>query len=149
MTTLRERIQAELHEAMRASAETRKSTLRMLTAAVKNADIEARSQLDDAGITLVIQKQAKQRRESIVEFQKANRPDLVEKEAAELVILEEYLPKQATRDEVEAAARMAIATTGATTARDLGRVMPILTKQFAGTADGRLISEIVRSLLGA
>ena len=78
MATLRERIQSELHEAMRAHDETRKSTLRMLTAAVRNADIEARSQLDDSGIMTVVQKQAKQRRESILEFQKASRDDLVQ-----------------------------------------------------------------------
>ena len=134
---------------MRANAETRKSTLRMLLAAVKNADIEARAQLDDAGIMAVIQKQAKQRRESIAEFEKANRSDLVDREAAELVILEEYLPRQATREDVEAAARAVIAEVGAAGPRDLGKVMPVLTRQFAGTADGRLISEIVRALLGA
>ena len=149
MATLRERIQAELHGAMRANAETRKSTLRMLLAAVKNADIEARAQLDDAGIMAVIQKQAKQRRESIAEFEKAKRTDLVDREAAELVILEEYLPRQATREDVEAAARAVIAEVGAAGPRDLGTVMPVLTRQFAGTADGRLISEIVRALLGA
>ena len=149
MATLRERIQAELHGAMRANAETRKSTLRMLLAGVKNADIEARAQLDDAGIMAVIQKQAKQRRESIAEFEKAKRTDLVDREAAELVILEEYLPRQATREDVEAAARAVIAEVGAAGPRDLGKVMPVLTRQFAGTADGRLISEIVRALLGA
>ena len=149
MATLRERIQSELHEAMRAHDETRKSTLRMLTAAVRNADIEARSQLDDSGIMTVVQKQAKQRRESILEFQKASRDDLVQKEAAELLILEEYLPRQATREELETAARAVIAETGASGPRDLGKVMPVLTKQFAGLADGRAINEVVRALLGS
>ena len=149
MATLRERIQSELHEAMRAHDETRKSTLRMLTAAVRNADIEARSQLDDSGIMTVVQKQAKQRRESILEFQKASRDDLVQKEAAELLILEEYLPRQATREELETAARAVIAETGASGPRDIGKVMPVLTKQFAGLADGRAINEVVRALLGS
>jgi uncharacterized protein YqeY len=148
MASLRERIQAELHEAMRAHDETRKSTLRMLTAAVHNADIDARSELDETGIQLVIQKQAKQRRESILEFQKASRQDLVAKEAAELAILEEYLPRQLSREDIEAAARKVIADTGASGPRDIGKVMPVLTKQLAGLADGRAINEVVRTLLG-
>ncbi len=148
MTTLKERIQEDLHAAMRAHEETRKSTLRMLTAAVKNAEIEVRGELDDAGVIQVIQKQAKQRRESIFEFRKGNREDLVAKEEAELVVLEAYLPAQAERSEVEEAARKLVAETGASGPRDIGKVMPPLVKQFAGRADGRLINEVVRALLG-
>lgn len=147
MSTLKERIQSELADAMRQRDETRKSTFRMLIAAVKNAEIEHRGELDDPAVIAVIQKQAKQRRESIAEFQKANRQDLVDKEAAELAILEEYLPRQAGRDEIEAAARAIIAETGATSAREIGKVMPVIMKQFAGQADGRLINEVVRGLL--
>jgi hypothetical protein len=149
MASLRERIQSELHDAMRAHDETRKSTLRMLTAAVRNADIEARAQLDDRAILTVIQKQAKQRRESMVEFQKGGRDDLVQKEAAELAILDEYLPRQMSREDIEAAARAVIAETGASGPRDIGKVMPVLTKQLAGLADGRAINEVVRGLLGS
>lgn len=148
MPTLQERVQAELADAMRARDETKKSTLRMLIAAVKNAEIEARKPLDDDGVTAVIQKQVKQRRESIIEFEKGGRKDLVDKEASELAVLEAYLPEQASREEIEAAAKQVIAETGATTQRDLGRVMPVLTKQFAGRADGRAINEVVRALLG-
>jgi len=149
MTTLKERIQEDLHAAMRAHDETRKSTLRMLTAAVKNAEIELRGELDDAGVIQVIQKQAKQRRESVFEFRKGNREDLVAIEEAELVVLEEYLPAQAERAEVEAAARKLVAETGASGPRDIGKVMPPLVKQFAGRADGRLINEVVREILGS
>jgi hypothetical protein len=147
MPTLRERIQSDLHDAMRARDEIRKSTLRMLTAAVKNADIEARSLLDDAGVVVVAQKQVKQRRESILEFEKGGRADLVAREQAELEIIQGYLPQQAERSEVEAAARRVIAESGAATQRDIGKVMPVLTKEFAGRADGRMINEIVRALL--
>jgi uncharacterized protein YqeY len=147
MTLLREQIQADLLNAMRARDETRKSALRMLTAAVKNADIAAGSPLDDDGITSVIQKQVKQRRESIFEFEKANRADLVDKERGEMVVLEAYLPQQAAREDIEAAARRVVAETGATSARDIGKVMPVLVKEFAGRADGRVINEVVRSLL--
>jgi uncharacterized protein YqeY len=147
MTTMKERIQTELHDAMRARDEIRKSALRMLTAAVKNAEIEARAPLDDAGVVTVVQKQVKQRRESIIEFQKAGRQDLVDQEAAEMAVLEVYLPQQASRAEIEAAARRVVAESGATTIRDIGKVMPVLTKEFAGRADGREINEVVRSLL--
>ncbi|MBI2767006.1 MAG: GatB/YqeY domain-containing protein [Chloroflexi bacterium] len=148
MTTLKERLQSELGDAMRARDETRKSTLRMLIAAIKNAEIEARAPLDDSGVVTVIQKQVKQRRESILEFSKGDRQDLVDKEQAEIEVLQVYLPEQASREEIEAAARKVIAETGAAGPRDIGKVMPALSKQFLGRADGRVISEIVRALLG-
>jgi uncharacterized protein YqeY len=148
MAALHERIQAELHDAIRARDEVRKTALRMLTAAVRNAEIEAGHALDDAGIVAVVHKQAKQRRESIAEFQKANRQELVARESRELEILEAYLPRQAGRDEIETAARRVIAETGAAGARDIGKVMPVLVKEFAGRADGRKVNEVVRGLLG-
>lgn len=147
MPTLKERIQSNLLDAMRARDETRKSTLRMLTAAIKNAEIEARAPLDDPAVLTVIQKQVKQRRESILEFEKGGRQDLVDKERAEMEVLETYLPRQASPEEIQAAARRAIAATGAVSVRDIGKVMPILVKEFAGTADGRAINEAVRALL--
>jgi uncharacterized protein len=149
MPTLKDRIQADLTDAMRKREETRKSALRMLIAAIKNAEIEARQPLDDEAVAAVVQKQAKQRRESILEFRKANRDDLVQKEEAELVVLEAYMPQQAERAEIEAAARTLVAETGASGPRDIGKVMPPLVKQFAGRADGRLINEVVRELLGS
>lgn len=149
MSTLQDRVQAELLAATRERDETTKSTLRMLKAAIKNAEIEARKPLDDDGVMAVVQKQVKQRRESILEFEKANRTDLVEKEAAELTVLERYMPQQADRSEIEAAARKLVDETGASGPRDIGKVMPPLVKQFAGRADGRLINEVVRELLGA
>lgn len=148
MTNLKDQLQADLLDAMRARDETRKSTLRMLTAAVKNAEIEARRPLDDASILTVIQKQVKQRRESILEFEKGGRQDLVQKEQAEMSVLEAYLPRQASREEIEASARRIIGETGASSVRDIGKVMPLLVKEFAGTADGRAINDVVRSLLG-
>ncbi len=147
MATLKERIQSDLNESLRAHAEIRKGALRMLTAAIRNAEIEARATLDDGGVLAVIQKQAKQRRESIAEFEKGGRQDLVDKESAELAVLEAYLPAQASRADVEAAARRKIAETGASGPRDLGKVMPPLVQEFAGRADGKLISEVVRELL--
>ena len=148
MSALNDRIREDLHEAIRSRDETRKTALRMLTAAVHNAEIEVRGALDDDAIIGVVQKQAKMRREAITEFEKAGRADLVAKERGELAVLEAYLPLQADPEEVEAAARRVIAETGASGPRDIGRVMPVLTKEFAGRADGRATSEIVRRLLG-
>lgn len=163
--SLRERIQADLAEALRTRDETRKSTLRMLLSAIKNAEIRTAPPgasdeelarmaelppltLDDDAVLALVQKQIKQRRESIEQFQRAGRQDLVEKESAEVAVLETYLPAQATPEEIEAAARRVIEETGASSPRDLGKVMPVLTKQFAGRAEGRTINEIVRRLLG-
>lgn len=149
MPSLQERIHADLVEAMRAKDEVRKSSLRMLIAAVKNAQIEARKELDDAGVLGMVQKQVKQRRESVVEFRKGNREDLVAIEEAEIEVLSAYLPAQVSREEIVAAAQKIVAETGASGPRDMGKVMPALTKQFGASADGRTISEVVRQILGA
>ncbi|MCK9517886.1 MAG: GatB/YqeY domain-containing protein [Dehalococcoidia bacterium] len=158
---LRDQIQADLADAMRARDETRKSVLRMLVAAVHNAEIpdapadgaetgeRQQVQLDDDAVVGVIQKQLKQRRDSIDQYRKAGRTDLAEKEEAEAEILAAYLPKQADREEIEAAARKVISEAGASGPRDMGKVMPVLTKQFAGRADGRMINEVVRGLLNS
>lgn len=149
MPTLKDQIQADLHDAMRAHQDLRRSALRMLIAAVKYAEIEARKPLDDDGVVAVVRKQVKQRHDSVEEFRKGNRQDLVDKEEGEIVILEAYLPAQASREDIVEAARKVVAETGASGPRDMGKVMPVLVKQFAGRADGRVISEVVRDLLGA
>lgn len=166
MASLKDQIQADLADAMRNREETRKTALRMLIAAIRNAEIRSAPPgatdeqlaemaklppitLSDDEVIAVVQKQLKQRRDSIDQYQKAQRNDLAEKERAEASILEVYLPQQATPEEIEAAARNVIAETGASGPRDMGKVMPVLSKQFAGRADGRLINETVRRLLGA
>ncbi|MCO5202228.1 MAG: GatB/YqeY domain-containing protein [Chloroflexi bacterium] len=149
MATLKDTIQADLADAMRNREEIRKSALRMLIAAIKNAEIDQGKPLDDDAVIAVIQKQVKQRRESILEFEKGNRMDLVERERAEETVLQAYLPEQAGPEEIEAAVRKVIAETGASGPRDIGKVMPVLTRQFAGRADGRAINEVVRRLLGS
>ncbi|HEY4668142.1 MAG TPA: GatB/YqeY domain-containing protein [Tepidiformaceae bacterium] len=149
MANLKERIQSDLNDAVRARDDIRKGALRMLTAAVRNAEIEARGELAEDALLAVVQKQAKQRRESIAEFRKGGREDLATKEESELHVLEGYLPQQAERSEIEAEARKVIAETGAAGPRDIGRVMPPLVQKFAGRADGRQINEVVRELLGS
>ncbi len=164
MATLKDQIQADLTDAMRARDEIRKSALRMLMAAIRNAEIPAapeddaaleamaaatRTGLNDEAVTGVIQKQVKQRRDSIDSFRKANREDLASKEQAELTILEAYLPQQAGRDDIEAFAASVVAETGASGPRDIGKVMPRVMAEFKGRADGRIVNEVVRALLGA
>lgn len=148
MTPLRDRIAGDLREAVRARDEPRKSALRLLSAAIRNAEIEARGELDEGGILAVVQRQAKQRRESIDEFRRGGRDDLVEREELELRALAGYLPEPVAREELVEAAREAIAAAGASGPRDLGKVMPALVERFRGRADGREISAIVRELLG-
>ncbi len=148
MATLKEQIQSDLAEAMKAKDDVRKFALRLLTAAVKNAEIEARESFDDGAVLGVVQKQAKQRRESIAEYEKAGRADLVEREQSELIVLEAYLPPQVGREEIEAAARRVISETDASGPRDIGKVMPVLMGEFKGQADGKLVNEVVRGLLG-
>jgi len=145
---LKERIQSDLRAAMIAKDEPRKAALRMLTAAIKNAEIEAGDELAEGDLLVVVQRQVKQRRESIEEFRKGGREDLVEREEEELEAFAGYLPEEASREEIEEAARTTVAETGASGPRDIGKVMPVLIKRFQGRADGRAISEIVRGLLG-
>jgi hypothetical protein len=147
---LKEQLTADLTDAMRQSDDVRKSTLRMLLAAVNVAEVAGseRKQLTDEQVMQVLTKQVKQRRESIAEFEKAKRQDLVDKEAAELKILETYMPPQMPREEIEAEARKAIAEVGAKAPSDKGKVMKALMPRLSGRADGRDINEVVTALLG-
>ena len=150
--SLREQLSNDLKEAMRQKQETRKRTLRSVIAAQKQAETELdasgqRRHLDDQDILALIAKQAKQRQESITEYQKAGRQDLVDEEQAELDILEEYLPRQLTREEIEAEARQVIDEVGASGAQDIGKVMRPLMDRLRGRADGREVNLVVRELL--
>ena len=147
MTALGDQLQDDLKDAMRAKDDTRKGALRMLMAAIKNADIAVKGSLDDAGAVVVLQKEAKLRRESLEEFKNGGREDLAAKEAAALEVLAVYLPEAVPEEEIEAAAVKVIAETGASGQSDLGKVMPVLVKEFAGRADGRAINTVVRRLL--
>jgi len=145
--SLKDQLAEDLKDAMRQGDETRKTALRLTITAIKNAEVAAIKQLDDADVIGVIAKQAKQRRESIEEFQKADRQDLVDKEAAELKVLETYLPVQMSREDVAAEARQVIEETGAKGPQDKGRVMAALMPRLAGRADGKLVNEAVTELL--
>ena len=147
--SLKSKLNDDLHEAMRARDETRKSTLRMAIAALHNAEIAAGKELDDPATTNILAREVKQRRESIEEFKKGNRQDLVDKEQAELDILLAYLPQQLSHDEIVAAVRRAIDQTGASGPRDKGKVMPVIMAELRGRADGAEINAVVTDLLSA
>ncbi|RME48919.1 MAG: GatB/YqeY domain-containing protein [Chloroflexi bacterium] len=145
---LRDQLMADLKEAMRSGDEVRKSTIRMLRAAIVNAEKETgATELTEADIQRVIAQQAKQRRDSIAEYKKAGRDDLAAREQAELDIVMEYLPRQLTEEEIEAAARAKIEEVGASSMAQIGDVMRPLMAELGDRADGRLVNQIVRRLL--
>ncbi len=149
---LREQLMDDLKEAMRERDERRKRAIRSVIAAIKEAETEldssgARVSLDDGGILSLIAKQARQRQESITEFRKGAREDLVAEEEAELAILQAYLPRQLTREEIEVEARQVIVEVGASGPQDMGKVMKPLMDRLRGRADGKLINQVVRELL--
>ena len=147
MPNLQEQLKAELREAMRSGNQVRRDTLRLLLSAIHNAEIEARSVLDDKGVLNVVTKEAKQRRESIAEYAEGNRPDLVAQEEAELAILSEYLPAQISQEELVQLVNQFISQAGATTLKDKGRVMPLIMAELRGQADGAEINRLVTEAL--
>lgn len=144
---LRERLLADLKEATRRSEQRRKLAIRAVRAAIINAEVERRRSLTEDEILGLIAKEVKQRQDSIVEFRRGRREDLVAQEQAEIDVLEEYLPRQLSAEEIRAEARKVIAQTGATSPRDMGRVMGELMPAMRGRADGGQVSQIVRELL--
>jgi hypothetical protein len=145
--SLKQRLQNDLKDALRARDERRKSVIRMALAAIVNAEIEHGGELDDAGVVAVLQKQARQRRDTIAELRDTNRVDRLGDEEAELAILEEYLPRLLSREEIADEARQVIAEVGATGMGQMGLVMRQLMPEMKGRADGRLVNEVVRELL--
>lgn len=145
--SLKERLNNDLKDALRRGEEQRKAALRMALAALHNAEIEASGELDESAVLGVLAKEAKQRRESIEEFRKGRREDLVAREEAQLAVIEQYLPQQMTRDEIAEAARAVIAQVGAHGPGDKGKVMPVLVNQLRARADGREINAVVTELL--
>lgn len=154
--SLKERLSEDLKQAMRGGDALRRDVLRSVLTAISNTEIArvnvkddtaTRQQLSDPDTLDVVQKQAKQRRESIEEYRKAGRTDLVDREAAELVILEGYLPQQLSRDEVTAEVRAVIEQVGASGPGDKAKVMPAAIARLKGRADGRVINEVVTELL--
>ncbi len=147
--TIVEQVQKDLVAAMKAREELRLSVLRMMKAALKNKQVELSKPLDDQESIAVLRTLVKQRRDSVEQFRKGGREDLASKEEAEIGIVQGYLPAGASDEEIEAAVAAAIAETGATGAKDLGKVMKAAMAKLAGkNADGKRVNEIARGKLG-
>ncbi len=147
---LQEQITEDYKAAMKSGDATRKTTLSGLRAAFKSAEIDARGTgkvVDEAAFQSVIEREAKKRRESIEEFDKANRTDLSDKERAELEVLMGYLPAQMSAEALRALVEKVVAETGASSPKEMGKVMGVLVPQIAGKADGKLASQMVREVL--
>src|ERR671929_1627857 len=146
--SLKERITGDMTAAMKAKEAGRLSTLRMVKAAVQNREIEKGGELTDEELTKALQSLVKQRRDSVEQYEKAGREELAAKERAEIAVIEEYLPRAASREEIEEAVAAAIKETGATSMKEMGAVMKAAQARLAGrNADGRTVSEIVKARL--
>lgn len=148
--SLGKQIVSDLTAAMKAQDAGRTSTLRMVKAAMMNRQIEKGGELDDDELQKLLSSLVKQRRDSIEQYEKAGRQELVEKEQAEIAVIETYLPQAASQSEIEDAVAAAIAETGASSMKDMGKVMKAAQTALAGkNADGKMVSEVVRSKLSA
>ena len=147
-SSLKIRIQDEVKAAMRAGDKPRLGALRLITAAIKQVEVDSRIEMTDSDVIAVLDKMCKQRRESIEQYSKAKRDDLVAVEEAELAIIGEFLPKPLTEDEITALIDDAVKQTGAGSIRDMGKVMAIIKPKAQGRADMGKISGLIKSRLG-
>lgn len=143
----KDRILDDLKTAMKAGDTSKRDALRLLSSAIKQAEIDTRTTLTEEQINSLLQTEAKKRRDTITEMQKAGREDIAAKEAMELALIESYLPTQLTREQIEEEVRKAISESGAQSAKDMGNVMKVLMPRVKGLADGKLVNEVVKSLL--
>ena len=144
---LKEQLDADLKTAMRDKDTLKLSTVRMLKSAIKYREIELMKPLDDAGVLAVIGSEIKRRRDSVEQYRAGNRQDLVDKEEAEIRILQGYLPQQLTEDELRAKVDAAVASVGAKGPKDMGAVMKALVPEVQGRAEGKTVSEMVKARL--
>jgi uncharacterized protein len=147
MSALKDQITEDMKTAMRAKDSERLGTIRLLLAALKQKEVDERVVLDDAAVVAIVDKLIKQRKDSLEAFQKAERKDLADKEAAELVVLQAYLPARLSADEVAAAVKAIVAELGATGPGDMGKVMGAVKAKLAGKADMGQVSAAVKAAL--
>ena len=145
--SLKERLQEDLKSSMKNKDTVRKSVITLIRAAIKQYEVDNRIELSEEGIIDIISKQLKQRNDSLVEFEKANREDLIEEAKSEIQVLEAYLPQQLSETELEKIVVDVISEVGATSMKDMGKIMTIIKPKTAGRADGRKINELVKKNL--
>jgi uncharacterized protein YqeY len=146
--SLKERITDDMKAAMRSGEKERLGVIRMITSAIKQREVDERITLDDAQVLGVLEKMIKQRKESLVQFQAGNRPDLVDKEAAEITLLQGYLPSQLSEAEIDGLIQDAIAATGAASIKDMGKVMAVIKGKAQGRADMAAVGAKIKTKLG-
>lgn len=147
MATMKETLQLKLRDAMRANDDVTRRTIRMALSAIKMAEIDKGQALDDTGISTILQKEIKIRQEAVQDAEKANRPDLIADAKAELSVIESFLPKQLSEDEIEALVKAAITEVNASGPADMGKVMKAVMPKIQGRAAGDKINQVVRRLL--
>ncbi len=147
MSALKDRLVDDMKSAMRAKEKDRLMTVRTILAAIKQQEVDTREDVDEAGVLAILDKQSKQRRESIAQFSKAGRDDLVAQEELELVIIKEYLPEPLSADEVQSLIKEAIDATGAESMKDMGKVMAHIKPKAQGRADMGKISGLIKAAL--
>ncbi len=148
-SSLKQRITDDMKSAMRAGEKERLGTIRLILAAINQVEVDTRKTLDDTSILAILDKMVKQRRESIAQYEKAGRDELAEKEQAEIEIIQAYLPEQLSDDEIDALITATINETGASSLRDMGKVMGMLKPQLQGRADMGAVSAKIKQRLGA
>ena len=146
--SLKERITDDMKAAMRSGEKERLGLIRMITSAIKQREVDERISLDDTQVLGVLEKMIKQRKESLVQFQAGNRQDLVDKEAAEVTLLQAYLPSQLSDTEIDALIKEAIAATGAASIKDMGKVMGLIKGKAQGRADMAAVGAKIKAKLG-
>jgi uncharacterized protein YqeY len=145
--SLKLQLETDMKNAMREGDKPKRDALRMLLAAIKQEEIDSRTNLDDEGVTTILSRQVKQRRESIVDYEKAGQPDQVATEQYEMALIESYLPQMMSQEEIEPIVAQIIADLGVTDVKGVGQVMGKVMAELQGKADGRLVSQIVRQQL--
>jgi uncharacterized protein len=148
LTTLKERITDDMKAAMRSGEKERLGVIRMITAAIKQREVDERISLDDAQVLSVLEKMIKQRKESVEQFKAGNRQDLVDKEAAEITLLQGYMPSQLSAAELDALINEAVAATGAASIKDMGKVMGLIKAKAQGRADMGAVGAKIKAKLG-
>lgn len=145
---IKERIQEDLKNAMKSGDAVKRDALRVIASAIKQVEVDSRKVLTEDDVLGILTGEIKRRRDSISEAIKAGRTDIADKEQFEVTLIETYLPQQLTREELEAEVRKAISESGATTPKEMGNVMKVLMPRVKGRADGKLVNEVVKALLG-
>ena len=145
--SLKEKLKEDLKSSMKNKDTIRKSVITLVRAAIKQIEVDQRVELDDVAVMDIISKQLKQRNDSLAEFEKAGREDLIEETKSEIQVLKEYLPQQLSEEELEKIVIETIAEVGATSMKDMGKIMAIIKPKTAGRADGRKINELVKKNL--